>query len=70
MNSKGAYALQRGHTYFKEGLHASKRAHTLLRGPTYFEDGLRKRALDVNVNRNEGLLTSTGAHILQRGLIM
>ena len=40
------------------------------RGRTYFEDGLRKRALDVNVNRNKGLLTSTGAHILQREPIM
>ena len=29
-----------------------------------------KRALDVNVNRKEGLLTSTGAYILQRGPVM
>ena len=44
-------------------------------GPMYFNRGIylsctSKRALDVNVNRNGGLLTSTGAYILQRGPIM
>ena len=31
-------------------------------GPMYFN---AYKALDVNVNRKEGLLTSTGAYILQ-----
>ena len=44
-------------------------------GPMYFNVGIyllctSKRALDVNVNRKEGLLTSTGAYILQRGPVM
>ena len=39
-------------------------------GPMYFNGGIyllctSKRALDVNVNRNEGLLTSTGAYTLK-----
>ena len=45
-------------------------------GPMYFNAYIyyvlqfSKRALDVNVNRKEGLLTSTGAYILQRGPVM
>ena len=39
-------------------------------GPMYLLLCTSKRALDVNVNRKEGLLTLTGAYILQRGPVM
>ena len=54
--------LQRGPTYFKEGLRTLKRAYMLQRGPTYKS----KRAY---VQIKEGLQSSkrARAYVLQRG---